>query len=136
MLDRDADELLVLVDVDRRRFAGGADDDDAVGAFGDVPVDQLPKRGEVERAVLVHRRDDRDQAAGDHGADSNAFGTRRSRAQRRWIIAGFGPLARIPARSAIGAQRHAKASSSSPGRSRKAGFDGPAEALVADMKVS
>ena len=38
--DGDVDQLLVLVEVDRRRLARGADDDDAVGAFGDVPVDE------------------------------------------------------------------------------------------------
>ena len=49
--------------VDRRRFAGRADDADAVGAFGDVPVDQAAQRVVVDAAVVVHRRDERDDAA-------------------------------------------------------------------------
>ena len=61
MLDRGLDEQAVLVEIHRRRFARGADDDDAVGAFGDVPVDQLAKRLEIERAVFLHRRHDRNQ---------------------------------------------------------------------------
>ena len=63
LFDRDADDLAVLLDVDRRRFAGGADDADAVGAFGDVPVDQPAQGGIVDAAVVVHRRDQRDDAA-------------------------------------------------------------------------
>ena len=66
MLDRDADQLLVLLDVHRRRFAGGADHHDAVGALGDMPVDQAPEARHVEATVLVHRRDDCDQASGNH----------------------------------------------------------------------
>ena len=50
----------MLVDVDRGRFARGADDDDAVGAFGDVPVEKGLEAGNVERAVRLHGRDDRD----------------------------------------------------------------------------
>ena len=54
---------------DRRRFAGRADDADALRAFVDVPVDQAPQRVVVDAAVFVHRRDERDDAAGDgfHG---------------------------------------------------------------------
>ena len=65
LLDRDADDLAVLLDDDGRRFAGGADDADAVGAFGDVPVDQAAQGGVVDAAVFVHRRDERDDAASD-----------------------------------------------------------------------
>ena len=67
MRDRDMDQFLVLVEADGGRFAGGADDDDAVGALGDVPVDQGLEARDVETAVFEHRGDDRDQAAGDHG---------------------------------------------------------------------
>ena len=66
VLHGDADQLLVLVEVDGRRFAGRADDDDAVRALGGVPVDEIPEAREVERAVLAHGSDDGDQAAGDH----------------------------------------------------------------------
>ena len=61
--DRGIDQQAVLFEIDRRRFAGGADDDDAVGAFADVPVDQLAKSIEIERAVIAHRRDDCNQTA-------------------------------------------------------------------------
>ena len=95
---RDADQLLVLVEVDGRRFAGGADHHDAVGAFGDVPVDQLSEAREVERAVLVHRRDDCDQAAGNHGAILIRFGCapQRRKAVESWPVSAAPPC---PARS-------------------------------------
>ena len=84
--DGDVDQLLVLVEVDRRRLARGAHDHDAVGAFGDVPVDEGLEARDVETAILEHRGDDGDQAAGDHGlkpldgmADfSRILGLRRS----------------------------------------------------------
>ena len=66
VLDVRLDQLAVLVEVDRRRFAGGADDDDAVRAFRDVPVDQTTQRVEVEPAVFGHRRNDGYQAASQH----------------------------------------------------------------------
>ncbi len=72
MLDRNADQLLVLVEVDRRRFARGADHDDAVGALLHVPVDQLAKARQVEPAVFQHRGDDRYKASCNHGRDSSA----------------------------------------------------------------
>ena len=65
LLDGDADDLAMLVDRDGRRFAGRADDADALRAFGDLPVDQATQRGEVDAAVVLHRRDERDDAAGD-----------------------------------------------------------------------
>jgi hypothetical protein len=46
--DCDVNELLVLVEADGGRLAGGADDDDAVGAFGDVPVDEGFEARDVE----------------------------------------------------------------------------------------
>jgi hypothetical protein len=72
VLDRDADQLLVLVEIDRGRFTGGADHDDAVGPLGDVPVDQLAEARQIEPAVLQHGCDDRDQAASNHGGDSTS----------------------------------------------------------------
>ena len=64
VLDRYLDQLMMFVEIDRRRFAGGADDDDAIGAFRYVPVDQFAKGVEIEAAVVVHRRNDCDHAAG------------------------------------------------------------------------
>jgi hypothetical protein len=70
MLDREPDQLLVLVDVDRRRLAGGAHHHDAVGALLDVPVDQpleRPRSRGVRPALpRLHRGDDGDQASGNH----------------------------------------------------------------------
>jgi hypothetical protein len=45
LLHGHADDFAVLFDVDRGRFARGADHADAVGAFGDVPVDQFAQAG-------------------------------------------------------------------------------------------
>ena len=67
LLDRRLDQQAVLVEIDGRRFAGRADDDDAGRAVGDVEVDQLAERGEIERAALAHRRRDRDETTGQHG---------------------------------------------------------------------
>ena len=60
---RDADDLAVLLDRHRGRFAGGADHPDAVGAFGNVPVDQGAQAVVVDLAVVEHRRDERHDAA-------------------------------------------------------------------------
>jgi hypothetical protein len=72
-----ADQLAMLVDVDRGRLAGGADDHDAVGAFCNVEVDQAAQAREVQTAIVVHGRDDGDKRSGNHGetafyADRNA----------------------------------------------------------------
>jgi phenylalanyl-tRNA synthetase beta chain len=63
------DELAVLLHAHRGRLAGGAHDADAVGALGDVPVDQALERVEVDATVVGHRRDERHDAACDgiHG---------------------------------------------------------------------
>ena len=49
----------------RGGLAGGAHDADAIGAFGDVPVDQLAQGGVVDAAVGVERGDEGNDAAGD-----------------------------------------------------------------------
>src|SRR6185312_2174049 len=54
--DSSLDKFTVLVVVDSGRFSGSANDDDAVGAFLDVPIDKTAQRGEVQPAVLEHRR--------------------------------------------------------------------------------
>ena len=63
LFDRGADQQAMLVVADRGRFAGGADDDDAVRPLCDVPVDQAAQRVEIERAVVRHGGDDRNQAS-------------------------------------------------------------------------
>ena len=97
LLDGDADDLAVLVDGHRRRLAGRADDGDALRAFADVPVDEAAQRGVVDRAVVLHRRDERDDAAGDgfhagipESIDSTEPG-RRSRRRRPGRPAGSAP---------------------------------------------
>ena len=67
VLDRHTDELAVFAHGDRGRFAGRADDHDAVGTFGDMPVDEAAQAGEVQAAVVVHGRDDGDKRSGNHG---------------------------------------------------------------------
>ena len=63
LLDGHADDFLVLGHGDGGRFARGADDADAVGAFGDVPVNEFAQRGVVHAAVVKHGRDQRNDAA-------------------------------------------------------------------------
>ena len=63
LLDRYANDFAVLFDVDRRRFAGGADHAEAIRAFVDVPVDDATQCGVIDTAVVVHRRNERDDAA-------------------------------------------------------------------------
>ena len=87
----DADDLDVLFDVHRRRLAGRAHRHDAVGALGGVPVDQRAQRRVVDAAVLVHRGDQRHDAADDSfhshslgelcslARGARALATRRSR---------------------------------------------------------
>jgi len=53
----------MLLDADGGRLARRADDDDARGAVLDLKVDQAPERREIERAALLHRRDDRDETS-------------------------------------------------------------------------
>ena len=67
VLNGGADELAMLIHVHSGRLAGGADDDDAVGAFGDVPVDEAAQAGEVQAAVVLHGRDDGDKRSGNQG---------------------------------------------------------------------
>ena len=66
MLDRRLDQQAMLLDVDRRRLAGRADDHDAGRAVRDVEIDELAQRGQVEGTALLHRRRDRDEASGQH----------------------------------------------------------------------
>ena len=64
LLHSHADDLAVFFDIHRGRFARGAHHADAVGALGDVPVDQFAQGGVVHATVLVHGGDEGDDAAG------------------------------------------------------------------------
>ena len=55
MLNRDADDFAMLLDIDCWRFSGRADNTDAVGSFGDMPVNQAAQSGVIDAAVLLHR---------------------------------------------------------------------------------
>ena len=48
VFDRDADDLAVLVHVERRGLAGGTDDHQRVGALLDVEVDQAAQGGVIQ----------------------------------------------------------------------------------------
>jgi hypothetical protein len=50
------DQRTVFVVIDRRRFTCSADNDDAVRAFRNVPVEQTLQARQVERAVVLHWR--------------------------------------------------------------------------------
>ena len=63
MADRHADQLGVLVDIDRRRFARRAHDDQRIGALLGVPVDQFAVAVVIHGAVGLHWRDQRNHAA-------------------------------------------------------------------------
>jgi len=58
VLGRDPDDFDVLLDGQRRRFAGGADRHDPGHPPGDLHVDQLAEADIVDGTVLVERRDD------------------------------------------------------------------------------
>ena len=61
------DQLTMLFHRHRRRFARGAHDHDGIGAFGNMPVNQLTQRWHIQTAVVVHRGHYRNYAALDHG---------------------------------------------------------------------
>jgi hypothetical protein len=54
LLNRDADDFTVFFDIDRRRLAGGADHAQAVGALGNVPINQFAQSGVIHTAVGEH----------------------------------------------------------------------------------
>ena len=53
----------MLVDINRRRLAGGADDHDSRGTRDNMPINQFFQRLKVQRAVGVHGGHNRDQTA-------------------------------------------------------------------------
>ena len=68
LLHGHANDFAVLFHIHRGRFARGANDADAIGAFSDVPVDQFAQGGVVNATVLMHGGDKGDDAAGEgHG---------------------------------------------------------------------
>ena len=48
-----------------------SDDDDAVGTFVEVKIDQAAKSRQIQTAVFEHGRYDGDEAALDHGGSLN-----------------------------------------------------------------
>ena len=66
LFNRHTDQACMLIDIDRGRLAGGADSNDRCRAALDVPVDEAAVAGQIEAAILMHRRDDGDNAACDH----------------------------------------------------------------------
>ena len=66
LFDRDTDELRMLIDIDGWRLARGAHRNDGSRAALDMPVDEAAVARQIEAAILVHRRDDGNDAASDH----------------------------------------------------------------------
>ena len=64
LLDHGGDDALVLLVVERGRFAGGADGRQAVGALLDVPVHQAAQALEIDVAA-AKRGDQRHRHAGE-----------------------------------------------------------------------
>ena len=65
LLDRDADDFAMFFHVHRGGFTRGAHHADAIGAFSNMPIDQLAQRWVVNATVFVHGSDECDDAAGD-----------------------------------------------------------------------
>lgn len=57
----------MLLDIDGRRLASGTDDDNGIGPFTHVEVDQIAQGIQIEAAILVHWSDDGDNGSGNHG---------------------------------------------------------------------
>ena len=68
LLYRNTDDLAVFLHVDGGRFARGTDHADAVGAFGDVPVDELAQGRVIDAAVQVHRGGQSHNASSNHAS--------------------------------------------------------------------
>jgi hypothetical protein len=133
----------MLGDVDGGRLARGADDDDAVGALGDMPVDEGLQAGKVERAVGRHRGDDRDDAAGKRSGQVGALKKGDFTLPCRLFPPGGEPLqgggARLVHREVLvgdDAQAAAHGLQQFPGASRKAGFEGLPKRSLPCAKVS
>ena len=105
LFDGSADQQAMFFEIHGGRLAGRADDDDAVGAFADMEIDQRAQSLQIQTAVLGHGGNDGDEAALEHGGfpstrkpDFNRFLPQQARhtlregrqAQMRWTQAGFG----------------------------------------------
>ena len=66
----------MLIEIHRRGFARGANDDDAIGPFCQVKIHQRTQTIQIQTAIIVHRRNDRDQTAFKH----EIFSTKNFRA--------------------------------------------------------
>ena len=53
----------MLLDIDGRRFAGCPDNDDSIGSFLYMEIDQLAQTRQVKASILVHRRDKRNNGS-------------------------------------------------------------------------
>src|SRR3546814_17967950 len=75
----------VFVDVERRRFTGRTDRDDAVCAFRDMPFDERRQAVPVHRTIREHGSNDGNDAALDHALCENglAGGARMRAVQER-----------------------------------------------------
>ena len=63
MLYAVADDVFVFFIRERSGFAGGAADDDGIGALIDLEVNQFGKFCIVDASIRMHRRDDCDAGA-------------------------------------------------------------------------
>ena len=72
MLDGNADDFDVFLDVDRGRLARGANHAQAVSALFDMPVHQFAQGGVIDLAIGLEGGDECNNAAGKglHGGDS------------------------------------------------------------------
>src|SRR5689334_1645673 len=138
----------MLIEIDGRRFTGGADSDDCGRAVGDVKIDELAISGEIERAAGLHRRGDRHQATSQHekrgrkkrilpeycgwkhfaapnqGESLGGHVRPGPTAAIRSITAGLSRFDDSPCSNATMVKRPRTSSTSSPSRSRKSGFRG------------
>ena len=72
LVDAPFDDVLVLVMRQRRALARGADRNQAIGSFGDLPIDQIAEGFFVDRPVLerCHERGERASKLGLGGHDT------------------------------------------------------------------
>jgi len=66
MLHRNLDQLAMLLDIDRRRFASGTDDHDGIGTFVDMEINESAQGIQIETAIFMHGRDDGDNGSSNH----------------------------------------------------------------------
>jgi hypothetical protein len=57
----------MLFGIDRGRLAGGADDDQAIGALIDMPIDQGPETRHIQSPIGQHGGNECNKAASKHG---------------------------------------------------------------------